>query len=108
MIIKHTNPCGTALADTLEEAYERAFAADPLSAYGGIIAFNREVDVATARKAAEPFMECIIAPGYEDALEILQAKKNLRVLELEAISSRTADSKRGRRLCGAGKRQQPG
>ncbi|CFY03407.1 AICARFT/IMPCHase bienzyme [Syntrophomonas zehnderi OL-4] len=84
VIIKHTNPCGTATADTLVEAYDKAFAADPVSAFGGIIAFNRQVDLATARKAAEPFMECIIAPGYDDdALECLQTKKNLRVLALE-------------------------
>ena len=74
MIIKHTNPCGTAIASTLAEAYENAFAGDPVSAYGGIIAFNRTVDLNTARKAAEPFMECIIAPGYEpEALVVLHA-----------------------------------
>lgn len=83
VIIKHTNPCGTAIAPTLTEAYEKAFAADPVSAFGGIIAFNRKVDLKTAQKAAEPFMEVIIAPGYdEDALQCFQAKKNLRVLEL--------------------------
>lgn len=88
VIIKHTNPCGTATAATLAEAYEKAFAADPLSAYGGIIAFNRKVDLAAARKAAEPFMECIIAPGFdEDALECFQAKKNLRILEMEISSA---------------------
>ncbi|HPF20160.1 MAG TPA: bifunctional phosphoribosylaminoimidazolecarboxamide formyltransferase/IMP cyclohydrolase [Syntrophomonas sp.] len=88
VIIKHTNPCGTAIADTLEEAYEKAFNADPVSAYGGIIAFNRQVDAATARKAAQTFMECIIAPGYDDdALAIFQAKKNLRVLEMEISSA---------------------
>lgn len=84
VIVKHTNPCGVAVASTLEEAYTRAFAADSQSAYGGIIAFNRPVDLTTARKAAEPFMEVIIAPGYDaDALECLKNKKNLRVLELE-------------------------
>ncbi|HBK54300.1 MAG TPA: bifunctional phosphoribosylaminoimidazolecarboxamide formyltransferase/inosine monophosphate cyclohydrolase, partial [Syntrophomonas wolfei] len=73
VIIKHTNPCGTAVAATLEEAFDRAFAADPLSAYGGIIALNRPVDGATAQKAAEPFMEVIIAPAYTpEALESLQ------------------------------------
>lgn len=88
VIIKHTNPCGVALADTLEEAYIKAFAADSLSAYGGIIAFNRVVDATTARKAAEPFMEVIIAPGFDaEALDILQAKKNLRLLQLEAGST---------------------
>lgn len=86
VIIKHTNPCGTAVGTTLEEAYVKAFSADPVSAFGGIIAFNRQVDLATARRAAEPFMECIIAPGYdEDALECLQSKKNLRVLELPIL-----------------------
>jgi len=88
VIIKHTNPCGTALGSTLEEAYDNAFAGDPVSAYGGIIAFNRPVDLATARKAAEPFMECIIAPGYDaDALACLQSKKNLRVLELPMVGN---------------------
>lgn len=83
VIIKHTNPCGVAIGATLEEAYEKAFNADPVSAFGGIIAFNRIVDKATAAKASDPFMEVIIAPGYEDeALEIMQRKKNLRVLEL--------------------------
>jgi phosphoribosylaminoimidazolecarboxamide formyltransferase/IMP cyclohydrolase len=61
VIVKHTNPCGTAIGSTLEEAYEKAFAADPLSAFGGIIAFNRPVDINTARQAAGPFMEVIIA-----------------------------------------------
>lgn len=88
VIIKHTNPCGTAIASTLAEAYENAFAGDPVSAYGGIIAFNRTVDLNTARKAAEPFMECIIAPGYEpEALVVLQAKKNLRLLELPIVTA---------------------
>ncbi|NLW44721.1 MAG: bifunctional phosphoribosylaminoimidazolecarboxamide formyltransferase/IMP cyclohydrolase [Syntrophomonadaceae bacterium] len=83
VIIKHTNPCGVAVAKELSEAYRRAFNADPVSAFGGIIAFNRTVDVETAKLAAEPFMEVIIAPGYEAAaLSILCAKKNLRLLEL--------------------------
>lgn len=83
VIVKHTNPCGTATGKNLLDAYVRAFAADSLSAFGGIIAFNRTVDEATAQKAAEPFMECIIAPGYDEAaLKILCQKKNLRVLQL--------------------------
>lgn len=87
VIVKHTNPCGTAIGSTLEEAFDKAFAGDPLSAFGGIIAFNRPVDLATARKAVEPFMECIIAPGYdEDALECLRGRKNLRVLELQLVA----------------------
>ncbi|MGE5544843.1 MAG: bifunctional phosphoribosylaminoimidazolecarboxamide formyltransferase/IMP cyclohydrolase [Bacillota bacterium] len=83
VIIKHTNPCGAAIGKNLSDAYCRAFNADPVSAFGGIIAFNRPVDAETARHAAEPFMEVIIAPGYEaSALSILCAKKNLRLLEL--------------------------
>ncbi|MGE5396196.1 MAG: bifunctional phosphoribosylaminoimidazolecarboxamide formyltransferase/IMP cyclohydrolase [Chitinophagales bacterium] len=83
VIIKHTNPCGSATAPTIMEAYVKAFAVDPLSAYGGIVAFNRKVDRAAAEKAAGQFMEVVIAPGYdEDALPIFQAKKNLRVLDL--------------------------
>lgn len=86
VIIKHTNPCGTAIGTDLEQAYERAFAADPLSAYGGIIALNQTVDSRTAARIAEPFMEVVIAPGYDaDALELLQAKKNLRVLEMPVV-----------------------
>lgn len=86
VIIKHTNPCGTAVGADLEEAYSKAFSADPVSAFGGIIAFNRRVDLAVARLAVEPFMECIIAPGYDDdALKCLQGKKNLRVLELPVL-----------------------
>lgn len=83
VIIKHTNPCGTALGSSLAEAYERAFAADPVSAFGGIIALNRKVDVETAGKITGPFMEVVIAPDYDaEALEILRTKKNLRVLSL--------------------------
>jgi phosphoribosylaminoimidazolecarboxamide formyltransferase/IMP cyclohydrolase len=63
VIIKHTNPCGTANGETLAEAYEKAFACDPLSAFGGIIAFNRQVDLATAQKAAEPFMDPVGMAG---------------------------------------------
>jgi phosphoribosylaminoimidazolecarboxamide formyltransferase/IMP cyclohydrolase len=84
VIIKHNNPCGTALGSSLAEAYERAFAADPVSAYGGIVAFNGRVDQETAQKAAALFMEVIIAPDYDhQALEILKKKTNLRILRLE-------------------------
>lgn len=83
VIVKHTNPCGTASADKLVDAFEKAFAADSISGFGGIIALNRPVDKDTAQKMAEPFMEVIIAPAYdEEALNILQQKKNLRLLEL--------------------------
>jgi phosphoribosylaminoimidazolecarboxamide formyltransferase/IMP cyclohydrolase len=80
-IIKHTNPAGCALGATGEEAYRRALACDPVSAFGGIVAFNRKVDEAAARAVIEIFTEVLIAPDYDDAaLEILQTKKNLRVL----------------------------
>ena len=84
-IIKHANPCGAAVAATPGEAYELAFATDPTSAFGGIIAFNRPLDAATAAGIIErQFVEVLIAPGYEkDALTALAAKKNVRVLELQ-------------------------
>ena len=82
-IVKHNNPCGCALGETILSAYERAFACDPLSAYGGVIALNRPVDAACAQKLSEQFIEVLLAPAYDpDALEILQAKKNVRLLEL--------------------------
>ena len=83
-IIKHNNPCGTAEQDTLLEAYRKALACDPVSAFGGVIAFNRLVDAATAAEVAKLFVECIVAPGYEPAaLEKLSAKKNLRLMEID-------------------------
>jgi len=80
-IIKHTNPAGAALAATAEEAYRKALACDPVSAFGGIVAFNRKVDSAAARAVTEIFTEVIVASDFDEtALEILKAKKNLRVL----------------------------
>jgi phosphoribosylaminoimidazolecarboxamide formyltransferase/IMP cyclohydrolase len=80
-IIKHTNPAGVGTGATTEEAYRRALATDPVSAFGGIVAFNRKVDEATARAVTEIFTEVVIAPDYDEAaLEVLRAKKNLRVL----------------------------
>jgi phosphoribosylaminoimidazolecarboxamide formyltransferase/IMP cyclohydrolase len=80
-IIKHTNPAGAAIGESNEEAYRKALACDPVSAFGGIVAFNRDVDEAAARAVTEIFTEVIIAPNYEPAaLEVLKAKKNLRVL----------------------------
>jgi phosphoribosylaminoimidazolecarboxamide formyltransferase / IMP cyclohydrolase len=82
-IVKHNNPCGCAVADSGRLAYERAFACDPLSAYGGVIAVNRPVDRAWAERLAEQFIEVLLAPGYDAAaLEVLQAKKNVRLLAL--------------------------
>ena len=81
-IVKHNNPCGVALGAGALEAYERAFATDPLSAFGGVIALNRPVDRATAERLADQFIEVLFAPGYEDgALEVLTAKPNTRILE---------------------------
>ena len=84
-IIKHNNPCGAAEQETLAEAYRKAYAGDPVSAFGGVLAFNRAVDAATAEEVAKLFVECIIAPGYEPpAREAFAAKKNLRLMEMPA------------------------
>ena len=81
VVIKHTNPCGLACNDSLVEAYRRAHAGDTVSAYGGILGFNRVVDADTAAEIVQIFYEAIIAPGYHpDALDILTTKKNMRVL----------------------------
>ncbi len=81
VIVKHANPCGVATGAVQAETYERARAADAVSAFGGIAAFNRPLEGATAKLIAETFMEVIIAPGFdEEAREILAAKKNLRLL----------------------------
>ena len=83
VIIKHNNPCGTSERSTLRDAYLKALACDPVSAFGGVLAFNREVDAATAEEVAKLFVECIAAPGFDrEAREIFSAKKNLRLLEL--------------------------
>lgn len=82
-ILKHTNPCGAAIGRNTAEAYEKALACDPVSAFGSIIGFNRPVDVATATLLGKLFVEAIIAPSFEPAaLELLQKKKNLRLIEL--------------------------
>jgi phosphoribosylaminoimidazolecarboxamide formyltransferase/IMP cyclohydrolase len=80
-IVKHTTPCGAAVADSLAEAYRRALATDPTSAFGSVIAVNREVDAATAEAMSELFIECLVAPGFAaGALEVLTRKKNVRLL----------------------------
>ncbi|HXG66500.1 MAG TPA: bifunctional phosphoribosylaminoimidazolecarboxamide formyltransferase/IMP cyclohydrolase, partial [Blastocatellia bacterium] len=85
VIIKHTNPCGAATGADTREAFEKARATDPVSAFGGIIGFNRTVSGAAARAIAETFFEAIVAPDYEaEALEALAAKKNLRVMRIGA------------------------
>jgi len=88
VIVKHSNPCGAAEQDTLVEAYTKALACDPVSAFGGVMAFNRPVDAATAEEIVKLFVECIVAPEYETAaLEKFAAKKNLRLLQLPAGGS---------------------
>ena len=88
-IIKHANPCGIAVGADVAEAHRKAHASDPVSAFGGVIATNRPVSVAMAEQVAEVFTEVIIAPGYDEgAAEILQAKKNIRLLVAPARTVR--------------------
>ncbi|MCA1613501.1 MAG: bifunctional phosphoribosylaminoimidazolecarboxamide formyltransferase/IMP cyclohydrolase [Acidobacteria bacterium] len=95
-IIKHTNPAGCALGATPEEAYRRALSTDPVSAFGGIVAFNRTVDGPAARAVAEIFTEVVVAPDYDDAaLEALRAKKNLRILRVRAGLTNTGAASAG-------------
>jgi phosphoribosylaminoimidazolecarboxamide formyltransferase/IMP cyclohydrolase len=83
VIVKHANPCGAAVADAPLAAYRKALATDPVSAFGGIIAFNRPVDAATLEAVSAQFLEVLIAPGYTpDALGVIAQKKNVRVLEV--------------------------
>ena len=79
MIVKHTNPCGVAVGESIEEAYEVALAADPVSAYGGVVVLNRAVSAALASKLAEQFVEVLFAPGYDEvALDALIRKQSIR------------------------------
>jgi phosphoribosylaminoimidazolecarboxamide formyltransferase / IMP cyclohydrolase len=94
-VIKHNNPCGAAVAPTLVEAFRKAYEGDPLSAYGGVLGFNREVDEATAMRISEPnrFVECIVASGYADAAyQVLTTrpswKKNVRILRTGPLDAR--------------------
>jgi phosphoribosylaminoimidazolecarboxamide formyltransferase/IMP cyclohydrolase len=83
VVVKHNNPCGVAVRPTLAAALEAALAADPVSAFGGIVALNQTLDAETARRLAEPFLECVVVPGCTpEAAEQLAAKKNLRLLVL--------------------------
>lgn len=85
--VKHANPCGIGSAETISEAFQKAYDADPVSIYGGIIASNREVDETAAEKINKVFIEVIVAPSYsEQALKILTSKKNRRILKLEDIT----------------------
>jgi len=95
VIIKHTTPCGIALGKTPREAYDRALATDVQSAFGSVVGFNTTVDRASAEAMKELFIEVIVAPGYdEDALAVLQAKKNLRLVTLPSMDPTGWDFKR--------------
>lgn len=85
--VKHANPCGVGLGDTILEAYQRAYESDTVSIFGGIVALNREVDAATATELAKIFLEIIIAPSFsQEALDILTQKKNIRLLRLPDVA----------------------
>ena len=91
-IIKHTNPCGVGVSLKLDEAYQRALATDRVSAFGGIVAFNRKVSKKAALAVIEVFTEVVVAPEFSDeALEIFMSKKNLRVLQVDAIELELED-----------------
>ena len=87
VIVKHLSPCGIASSDRQPDAYQRALASDPVSAFGGIVAFNRPLDAETAESVSRLFVECIVAPGFSDgALQVLAKKKNLRLLEMPDLN----------------------
>jgi phosphoribosylaminoimidazolecarboxamide formyltransferase/IMP cyclohydrolase len=82
VIVKHNNPCGAAVAQSVNEAYEKAFACDPLSAFGGVIVLNRPVDEALAERLHQQFIEVLLAPGFEPgAMDVLTQKESVRILE---------------------------
>ena len=100
VIVKHANPCGVAIGATLEEAYDKALASDPTSAYGGIVVVNREVDDALGAKLADQFVEVLFAPGYSDAaLEALEQKQNTRIL-VDRERRHDVDSRHYKRVLG--------
>ncbi len=100
-IIKHNNPCGCALGATPVEAYVKARATDPVSAFGGVLAFNRPVDLAAAKEITSTFVEVVIAPAFtEDALAELKRKKDLRLLDVGPLSKATAEGYDLKKLVG--------
>ncbi|MEP6722489.1 MAG: bifunctional phosphoribosylaminoimidazolecarboxamide formyltransferase/IMP cyclohydrolase [Variovorax sp.] len=102
VIVKHANPCGVAVGKDANEAYSKAFKTDPTSAFGGIIAFNRTVDGATAQEISKQFVEVLMAPGYTpEALELFQATKNrqnVRILEIALPPGGASDWDNGRNM----------
>jgi phosphoribosylaminoimidazolecarboxamide formyltransferase/IMP cyclohydrolase len=100
-IVKHNNPCGVAVADRIEEAYEKALACDPLSAFGGVIAVNREVSKRHAERLHENFVEVLFAPGYDrEGLEVLTRKEAIRILESSERRARPAGERDLKRVRG--------
>jgi phosphoribosylaminoimidazolecarboxamide formyltransferase/IMP cyclohydrolase len=100
-IIKHTNPSGVGVGATNLEAYQRALSTDPVSAFGGIVAINRRVDVEVARAVIEVFSEVIVAPDYDaDAIEIFRSKKNLRILKVAASNDNKRSSLEYKQISG--------
>ncbi len=98
---KHANPCGVGSADTLLEAYKKAYEADPVSIFGGIVAANQEIDGATAAEMAKVFLEVIVAPSYsQEALDILTKKKNIRLLQLEEIGHKDKKAAKAKTVLG--------
>jgi len=94
-VIKHTTPAGCATAESLAAAYDRALSTDPKSAFGGVVALNRECDAATAAAVVESFKEVVVAPGYTDAaLDVLREKGNLRLLDVGAVGGGDAEPER--------------
>ena len=101
IVIKHTNPCGVGKGKTLIESCQNALQTDPVSAFGGVYAFTRKVDSETANLLSDKFVELVLAPGYEpEALNILSAKKNRRILDLTDLLTAGIDSKNYRRVYG--------
>ena len=97
VIVKHANPCGVAVGKGALEAYSKAFQTDPTSAFGGIIAFNRTVDEATAQAVAKQFVEVLMAPGFSDgALEVFKSKVNVRILQVALPPGGPSDWDNGR------------
>jgi phosphoribosylaminoimidazolecarboxamide formyltransferase/IMP cyclohydrolase len=108
VIVKHNTPCGAAERETLLDAYRKALATDPVSAFGGVLAFNRAIDAATAEEVAKLFVECIAAPGFDEkAKAIFAAKKNLRLLELPPESLEPERELQLKRILGGVLVQQP-
>ena len=101
--VKHANPCGVGSADSIYEAYMKAYEGDPVSIFGGIVAANREIDAKTAEEMNKIFLEIVIAPSFsEQALEILRKKKNIRLLKLPNISQKIPEGAYDMKKVGGG------